>query len=70
MERSKSEVAVSLIGHVTHSRDTVRVAVHNVLMNYQRDTAVRFNRDKCLVCGTYHNNGNLPCPTMQVTAHG
>ena len=61
MERSKSEVAVSHIGHVTHSRDTLRVAVNNVL---------NCDRDQCLVCGAYHNNGNLPCPTMQVTAYG
>ena len=60
MERSKSEVAVSHIGHVTHSRDTVRSAVVNV---------INYGRDKCLVCGKCHNNGNLPCPTMQVIAH-
>lgn len=61
MERSKSDVAVSHIGHVTHSRDTVRAAVHNVLNR---------GSDKCLVCGEHHNHGNLPCPTMQVTAYG
>ena len=66
---SKSEVAVSHIGHVTHGRSTLRSAMHDVLMGYQNDTVVRFDRDKCLVCGEYHNHGNLPCPTMQVTAH-
>lgn len=67
-ERSKDTVAVSHIGHVTHSRDTVRATVHNVLMNYQHETAKRFDPDRCLVCGEHHNHGNLPCPTMRVTA--
>ena len=40
------------------------------LQQSQHDTAGRFNRDKCLVCGEHHNHGNLPCPTMQVTANG
>ena len=39
-----------------------------VLQQYQHETAKRFDPDQCLVCGEHHNHGNLPCPTMRVTA--
>lgn len=28
---------------------------------------VIYDPNKCLVCGEYHNNGNLPCPYNKIT---
>jgi predicted molibdopterin-dependent oxidoreductase YjgC len=46
--------------------DLLTELLEQVKLKYSKP-AIIYDPNKCLVCGEYHNNGNLPCPYNKIT---